>query len=115
MPNAQQKTIEWSKWVPTILVVIGWAFAAGIAYSATTELRHDIALIDAAVKAHVNSEGHVKTMRRLDKVETEARHTEDTVRGLDQDMDELRRLMRRVDRRTEALCADSPRCRKGRE
>ena len=105
--------IDWSRWAPTLLVVVGWVFGAGIAYSVLGEVRRDVAVIEATVKAHIASEGHVLTIRRLDKMETEAQYTDAAVKSLDEDIEDLRRVMRRVDRRTEALCADSPRCRKG--
>lgn len=103
---------DWSKWAPAILTVVGWVFGAGIAWGALAEMRRDVAVIDATVKTHIAAEGHVQTMRRVDRLETEGDHTKRAVRELGLDLGDLETVLERVDRRTEALCAESPQCRR---
>lgn len=106
--------VEWSKWAPTLVAMLSVALGAGIVLARIDDLEARVAQIQAEVRAHAASEGHTASLRRIDLAESERSHVRELLEAQVTEMKELRRSLQRVDRRTEALCAESPRCRKER-
>lgn len=105
---------DWSKWAPTMVAALSVAVGAGGVMVRVMDLEERVTRISAEVKAHEASEGHSQSLRRIDRAEYEGHHVRELLEAQDKTLRELQRSVQRVDRRTEALCADSPRCRKDR-
>lgn len=105
---------DWSKWSPTLIAAASVAVGAGGVLAQLNDLEARLVRIEAEVVAHTEAEGHTPSIRRIDHGETERGHVRELMEAQTEIIRELQKSLRRVDRRTEALCADSPRCRKDR-